>query len=821
MENRPPALELHETGGDMVQQAVNRAAFAKQLLQQGKPEEALAQVSLAEAEIDLSKNPRGRVDLLRLRSTGYLLSGNYEKSLDMSREALKVLRSLGEDKGQAELYAYEGWALESTGDLPHAMACYEAAVFLFAAAGNREGEVQARIALGALYQSVGDFTRATNEYQQASNFAGAEDNVKMLLRAASFFESRGQLEDALNRYQIADSILRSANNSPLRIAIWVGLAKSHMILGHSGEALTELAQARVEAEKLGYPLVEAGVLATSGELHYWIAKSGRSSNTAEYSEALQNFNRALPMMQSAKDQAGEIGVLTDIGLVYDAQNKDSEALTFYMKALMKLDMLENSARLEEFRTEMAGQSANLYQRAILLQAREHNMEAAFELSERARARTFLDQLGNARIDPRKYTSQEFAEREKRLKQSAILTERQLQQAIARPSPELNVERLQNLRSELTMVREDYASALTELKLHDPDYASFLSISPPTLREVQQELPPEVSILSYYLTPTRTFAFVITKNSFQGTELRVTWDELNREITNFRDFAGDGAVLTSLKLLYKWLINPIEGQFRTSRLYIVPFGILHDLPFAALTTDGKKFFGDGHEISYLPSVSALPYIQRRAKPLGEQILVVASEQQEGFSHLPKANEEAEKVAALYGTKPLLGDAGSATAFLSDAQNFGIIHLIAHFDINPAKPYASSVLLNHAGEKDKVLDLSDIFGLDLHNTSLVVLSGCETQLGRRSRGDDILGLSRAFIYAGSPSVIASLWSVDDAATQLLMVAFYTHLRQGQSKAEALRTAQIELRKQYPNPYYWAGFVLTGDPGSGPALASASHN
>jgi len=93
---------------------------------------------------------------------------------------------------------------------------------------------------------------------------------------------------------------------------------------------------------------------------------------------------------------------------------------------------------------------------------------------------------------------------------------------------------------------------------------------------------------------------------------------------------------------------------------------------------------------------------------------------------------------------------------------------------------------------------------------VLSGCQSQLGKRSRGDDIIGMSRAFIYAGTPSVIASLWSVDDEATQQLMVAFYTHLKYGQSKAEALRSAQLEIRQKYPNPYYWAGFVLTGDPG-----------
>ena len=94
---------------------------------------------------------------------------------------------------------------------------------------------------------------------------------------------------------------------------------------------------------------------------------------------------------------------------------------------------------------------------------------------------------------------------------------------------------------------------------------------------------------------------------------------------------------------------------------------------------------------------------------------------------------------------------------------------------------------------------------------MLSACETQLGPRSGGDDLVGLTRAFLYAGAPTVGASLWSVNDQATAVLMTAFYRHLRDGMSKAQALQAAQTETRAQYPHPYYWAAFVLTGDPGA----------
>jgi CHAT domain-containing protein len=121
----------------------------------------------------------------------------------------------------------------------------------------------------------------------------------------------------------------------------------------------------------------------------------------------------------------------------------------------------------------------------------------------------------------------------------------------------------------------------------------------------------------------------------------------------------------------------------------------------------------------------------------------------------------------------------------------------------------------------LDLTGVYGLALHKTDLVVLSGCQSQSGKRTRGDDIIGLSQAFLYAGSPSVVASLWNVNDDATKLLMVAFYSRLRQGLSKTDALRAAQVEVRRKYPSPFYWAGFVLTGDSGNSVAAATVAAN
>jgi CHAT domain-containing protein len=819
--NQPRALSLHETAGDKVEEAINRAAFAQVLLKQGKPEQALSQITLAESVIGRAEDPQLRVDLLNLRSYAYLFSGEYEKSIEVNREALRTLRSLGDNKGQAELYANLGWALEWTGDLSHALACYEAAIYLFAEEGNNEGEVQTRIALGALYQSIGEFKRAEGEYQRALAHASVDDEATILVKVAEFYQSQSRADIALSRYQIADGIAQSINDPPLRIAIWVGLARSHMILetdtdllgyklGYKAVALSELWQARAEAMKLGNRHIEAGVISSIGELHYWVAKSPGHSMGPEYTAALENFNQALPLMQSAGDHIGEIGILTNIGLVYDAWSNHKDAVRYYHQALDKLEQIQTSARIEEFRVNLAEQASNLYQRAVELEIEQHHFGEAFDLSERARARNFLDQLGNSKIELVTDGGQDFALIESNLRRENISIERQLHQELAKPGPEMNGERVAGLQSRLDSTRKQHEAALSKLRLSNPKYASFLSVSPVSLRVVQKELSPDMTVISYFLTQESAYAFVLTRDSFHVTKLPRRPDIIAEVIGSFRDFASEDNLSGSLKFLYDALIAPVQSKIRTPRIAIVPYGPLHELPFAALTSDGRTFLGDKYELFYLPSVSAIPYVSSRSKPQGFRALVLANDQEVGMAPLNYANEEAHAVASLFGTEPLLGDTATVSALRSSAANHDILHLIAHVEVDRKNPQFSSILLGDSKDNDGALKLNDIYGLNLKDTNLVVLSGCESQMGNRTRGDDIISLSRAFIYAGAPSVVGSLWSVDDAATQQLMVSFYSHLKQGQSKADALRAAQAELRKRYPSPYYWAGFVLTGDPG-----------
>jgi CHAT domain-containing protein len=293
-------------------------------------------------------------------------------------------------------------------------------------------------------------------------------------------------------------------------------------------------------------------------------------------------------------------------------------------------------------------------------------------------------------------------------------------------------------------------------------------------------------------------------------LNVSRADLFKTINAFREFPGlNNSYPASLGQLYDWLIAPLKDRIQTPTVGIIPHGLLHYLPFAALTNQAR-YLNDDYVLFTLPSASVLRFIQEKRKPEPQTVLVLGNPATD-LPDLEFAEQEAESIAGLYNTRVLVGDKATESAFRSQTRQAGILHLAAHGEYNPNHPHFSTVYLASDSQNDGRLEVHEIYSLDLTTaTDLVVLSACQTDVGAVSVGDEVVGLNRAFIYAGTPTVIASLWNVDDAATALLMERFYTHLRSGMGKAEALRQAQIDVREQYPHPYYWAAFVLTGDPG-----------
>ncbi|MDI7248054.1 MAG: CHAT domain-containing protein [Bacillota bacterium] len=262
-----------------------------------------------------------------------------------------------------------------------------------------------------------------------------------------------------------------------------------------------------------------------------------------------------------------------------------------------------------------------------------------------------------------------------------------------------------------------------------------------------------------------------------------------------------------RALYDALIAPVERHIAgRRRLLIVPHGPLHQVPFHALH-DGRRYVIDSHEVFFAPSLGALEAIWRKGHRAVRTCLAVGVKDDAA----PLAEAECGRVAALFGTgnaRLLLGEDATVDALSQSAPGFDVVHVAGHAVFNPEDPMRSHIKLAGGG-----LSALDVFETRME-CALVMLSACQTGVAYVSSGDELLGLSRGVFRAGASSLVASLWKVNDESTVDLAVEFYRSLLAGRTKPEALRCAVLRIRDRLPHPYYWAPFVLLGDPRPDPA-------
>jgi CHAT domain-containing protein len=342
----------------------------------------------------------------------------------------------------------------------------------------------------------------------------------------------------------------------------------------------------------------------------------------------------------------------------------------------------------------------------------------------------------------------------------------------------------------------------------PELASLVTVTAVSAGDIQKSLPGNETLVEYYSQGDDIFVFILTKNNVKA--VRINAKGIFETIADFRKALQDPQSNQYLELsqnLYGKLVKPIEKFMEGRDIVLVPHGALHYLPFNALH-DGQSYFIERFSIRILPSASVIKYLQAKksAKPTG---ILVFGNPDLGDPGLDLAYAQNEAIAVA-GTRPLskvfLRKEATETAFKKYESRFNFIHFATHGQFNADAPLKSAILLARDADSDGMLTVDKLYSMRL-DADLVTLSACETGLGKVANGDDVVGLTRGFLYAGSSSIVASLWKVDDLATSHLMTRFYGEI-QKTDKREALRTAQLETKKNYPHPYYWASFQLTGN-------------
>ncbi|HXV64894.1 MAG TPA: CHAT domain-containing protein, partial [Vicinamibacteria bacterium] len=291
-------------------------------------------------------------------------------------------------------------------------------------------------------------------------------------------------------------------------------------------------------------------------------------------------------------------------------------------------------------------------------------------------------------------------------------------------------------------------------------------------------------------------------------------------------------LPPARALYETLLEPVEAWLpEGGELIVVPDDLLFYLPFEALVVDGGSaehrydfsaatFVVERYAVSYSPSASLLDPRLRRPREFARGLLAFGNPAfdttAEDQPPLPSAEAEVEAIRDAFGghvNGVYIGGEATEAVFKQEAEHYGVLHFATHFLSDDRQPLYSRILLapTDGAANDGSLQTYEIFDAKL-NADLAVLSACNTGLGRLRKGEGLIGISRAFLYAGVPSLVVSLWSVDDEATAKIMARFYEGLHSGASKKQALRQAKLDYLEasegDKKDPFYWAPFVLNGD-------------
>ena len=546
-----------------------------------------------------------------------------------------------------------------------------------------------------------------------------------------------------------------------------------------------------------------------------VAEGFRQFQRGEVEEARSSWEKALHSNPGSDLRVTILGI---IGGSYWRERDYEQASAKFEEATRTLDKeskdLPSDAMLAGY---FGNEHRAYYDVQIETLLRAGKIEQALDVTERARSRAFLRLLGNNRIKLPAGESSALAKEVEDLRRSIETT---------------------TDRSRLTELRTKYEALLTRLQAASPEYAAMTNVEPFSLNDVRKELPADTTLISYFVTPFGVNAWVLDARNLDYARLPIDPTQLERikcwatqidkpstqagtpptpaeQYRSARAAGPCGADIAKPEQAYAALFAPLRDKIHTTRLMIVPHAELHYVPFAALRDPRGQYLVQDYTITYLPSANTLRFLRTKETKIEGKSLVLGDPESPTAGGLGGARKEAIKVASLLNTEPKLGkDASEDLLYHIDdiKPECDLVHIAAHARYDADQPLFSAIALAKGAQKNGLLTVDEIQSeIDFKGVNLVVLAACESGVGKRSGGDEIVGLTRAILYAGSPRVISTLWNVSDVATTPLIETFYRHLLAGEYAADALRSAQVELLTgtDYREISKWGAFILTGDP------------
>lgn len=777
-----------------------------------------------------------------------------EGESDRARHTLKTALAeswhAGDLTSAYELLMSLGSLQLQTGELETAVATLEQAVRICERVGAPLREAQARIQLATANRYLGEQERASSLYQQSIDLYQRQTRreglgLPRLLTFPLVFlgvqlQPKIGFDEAERRYYqpalaLVQTLSATPENEVLRATVYHFYGRALNDAGKPRQALHFFA--------LTEPML-GDRKSQRARTQLELGKAYRA--LGELDRAGRELRGALNAGRELRELPLEAVTLHEIARLERDRGRPLEALQASTKAVSIIDTIRGKVASQTLRTSFFASQQRIYRYHLDLLMELHLLNshggydrAALDVSERARARVLLDLLTEGRIDITHAVPAALKVRE---------------QAIERRVSRLQNEQLRGRRDaaldrELDRAEEDLRDLDEEIRRQSPRYAEILHPTLRTVSEIQNLLDEHTALLEFALTETSAFLFVVTREGFESFRLPITPLQVENRVRDLRRDLLDRDNPYNFILhagtyhdLYRRLLGEAErGLLRRKRHWLIaPDGSLHLLNFEVLLTrppSGEVNFDQPYllrerTVHYIPSASVLAELAaRRSSPEARETSSLeffaladprltpreagAASERDAMATFPpllEARREVDGIAHLFPQ-------GRSAVFQGDEATEGLvktpvggfrhsrrIHLATHGTFDEQRPESSALLLTaHPAGEDGRLTVAEIFNLRV-DADLVVLSACNTGQGKQVAGEGLVGMSRAFFYAGAPTLVVSLWPADDVTTARLMTSFYRHMLRARDKAEALRMAKLEMSKN-TSPYYWAPFILLG--------------
>ncbi|OYQ68034.1 hypothetical protein B9G53_00455 [Pseudanabaena sp. SR411] len=782
LQSAEQALQIYQEIGDYPSQANTQLLIGNVYLIFGQYDKSIDTFSKS---LEIAKQlgiPNLEVKLLNNLGAAYFALGQYQKAIDSHQRGLSLSRELADRQGESLILGLLGNDYVALGQYQKALDFYQQYLAATKNNSDRQGEAYAMGNIGNTYAYLGQYQKAVDWLQQSLNLVRAigdrRGEGKALENLGNAYVYLSKYQQAIEVYQQALVIYKQIGDRNGEATTLGNLGNAFNAIGQHQKAIDYLQQTLEIVQTIKDRQAEGATLGNLGNAYYALK---------QYVKALDLYQQHLVVARQIGERKGEASANAEIAATLVNLNQTSLAIVFYKSSIGITESIRKDIRSlgKEDRQSYLQTVADRYRHLADLLLSQGRVIEAIQVLDLLKVQELEDYLKNIKGNDRTAQGIRMLEPEK---------------TISTQLSGIDKERLSEINRQLTSQIQQLPKSETD---RVPDYL--------------QQIPQGTVLLYPLILRDRLELILFSNNNIPvNRTVKISQEKLEKLIVDYRSGlldAGSEDVKESAAELYNLLIKPIEtelSQAKAETIFYATDGQLRYVPLAALY-DGKQWLIEKYRVSNLIAYILSDFMpQSKVQPsiLAGAFGGKAGEQKFGQTALPATIREIQAIANSFQNSVTLTEENfSRQAIESKFKNHNIIHLATHAEFNIGVPENSFIIF---GNGDKIR-LNEIINWQIPNVDLIVLSACQTGVGKLGDGVEILGFGYQVQKAGAKQAIASLWKVDDAGTQVLMVAFYRELQKGDvTVAEALRRAQISLIKSsnFNHPNYWSAFFAIGN-------------